>query len=156
MKSHGITSLQSSVFIHEYVLFCLSRLFFFSYFLSSFFHCFLLLSCCCSSQAQRGVSHLGISREGYEILVPSNLVKIARIDIFRIFIFISFKLRVFVCTRLLALDMCVTDVIQLAFLVSTIARFGEIGTFKDMSLVTLDTFLAITKKSKRTTDKRAG
>ena len=99
---------------------------------------------------------LGISRKGYEILVRGELVKAAGIGVSRHLILIFFELRILVCTCLLALNVCMTDVIQLAFLVSTVASLGEIRTFEDMSFVTLDTFLAITKKSKRAADKSAG
>jgi hypothetical protein len=111
---------------------------------------------------------LSISRKGYEVPVLSNLVEasahgnvlveIIRVDVFAIQIVIRIILLEFgilVCTSLLALHMCVASVWKLAFLVSAVAILGIVGTLDHMTLVTLDTFFAITKESKRTADKRA-
>lgn len=45
---------------------------------------------------------------------------------------------------------------ELAFLVSAITCLGVVGTLENMTLVTLDTLLAIAKQSKGTTDQSAG
>jgi hypothetical protein len=50
---------------------------------------------------------------------------------------------------------CVASVWKLAFLVSAVTVLGVIGTLDHMTLVTLDTFFAITKQGKGTADKRA-
>jgi hypothetical protein len=111
---------------------------------------------------------LGISRKRDEVPVLGNLVEasthgnilveIIRVDVFGTQIIIRIVLlefRVLVCTRLLALHVCVASVWKLAFLVSAVTVLGVIGTLDHMTLVTLDTFFAITKQSKGTADKRA-
>jgi hypothetical protein len=111
---------------------------------------------------------LGISRKRDEVPVLGNLVEAAthgdvlveviRVDVFRIQVIIRIILlefRVLVCTRLLALHMCVASVWKLAFLVSAVTVLGVIGTLDHMTLVTLDTLFAITKQGKGTADKRA-
>jgi hypothetical protein len=111
---------------------------------------------------------LGISRKRDEVPVLGDLIKVAahgdilieviRVDVFRIQVIIRIVLlefRILVCTRLLALHVCVASVWKLAFLVSAVTVLGVIGTLDHMTLVTLDTFFAITKQGEGTADKRA-
>ena len=86
-------------------------------------------------------------------------VVIIRIDVTRINVdrlLIVFDFGVLACARLLALHMCVASVWELAFLVSAITCLGVVGTFENMTLVTVDTLLAVAKQSKGTADKRTG
>jgi hypothetical protein len=111
---------------------------------------------------------LGISRKRDEVPVLGDLVEasthgdilveIIGVDVLPINIIIRFILLEFgilVCARLLALHMCVASMWKLAFLVSAVAVLGIVGTLDHMTLVTLDTFFAITEQSKGTANKRA-
>jgi len=83
------------------------------------------------------------------------LVKVVGLNVIDLLV-ICFNFGVLVCTRLLALDGGVTNVLKLAFLVSAITCLGEIGTLEDMTLVTIDALFTVAKNSERTANEGTG
>lgn len=121
-----------------------------------------------SSSSSETSQRWGISGKGDVVLVLGNIVntsshgdiltEVIRVEVLRIrtnIVSILVELRVFADARLLALFMCVANVLKLAFWVSAITFLGEVGTLVHMLLVTIDTFFAVTKKSKGMANKGA-
>jgi len=107
-----------------------------------------------------------VSRKGHKVLVlcdlktsahDSVLIKVVRVDVFLIgTLLVLFDFRVVFSPSFLTFHMRMACVREFAFLVSALAFLRIVGTLDHMTLVALDTCLAITKQCKWTTDERAG